>query len=237
MRVTSKIDSLLRQKIIDRPDVILDDPDVMKALIAANETAMGANIVDLRGVAMDRLESRLDRLENTHRGVIAAAYENMAGTNQIQRAVLRLLEAPDFAAFMKAITGDVPDILRVQSLRMVLETRQNDGPARNALEQYNDTIALVAPGFVNIYLSQGRNAPASYILLRQVHRGSEQVFGTAAKFIRSEAALPLDMGPGRLPGMLVLGAEDPYLFTAQQGTELLSFFGNVFERMMIRWLS
>ena len=146
MRVTSKIDSLLRQKIIDRPDVILDDPDVMKALIAANETAMGANIVDLRGVAMDRLESRLDRLENTHRGVIAAAYENMAGTNQIQRAVLRLLEAPDFAAFMEAITGDVSDILRVQSLRMVLETRQNDGPARNALEQYNDTITLVAPG-------------------------------------------------------------------------------------------
>ena len=109
--------------------------------------------------------------------------------------------------------------------------------ARNALEQYNDTITLVAPGFVDIYLSQGRNAPASDILLRQVHRGSEQVFGTAAKFIRSEAALPLDMGPGRLPGMLVLGAEDPYLFTAQQGTELLSFFGNVFERMMIRWLS
>ena len=95
----------------------------------------------------------------------------------------------------------------------------------------------MAPGFVDIYLSQGRNAPASDILLRQVHRGSEQVFGTAAKFIRSEAALPLDMGPGRLPGMLVLGAEDPYLFTAQQGTELLSFFGNVFERMMIRWLS
>mgnify|MGYP000495194323 CR=1 FL=1 len=103
MRVTSKIDSILRQKIIDRPGVILDDPDVMQALIAANETAMGANIVDLRGVAMDRLESRLDRLENTHRGVIAAAYENMAGTNQIQRAVLRLLEAPDFAAFMEGV--------------------------------------------------------------------------------------------------------------------------------------
>ena len=112
---------------------------------------------------------------------------------------------------MEAITGDVSDILRVQSLKMVLETHQNDRPARNALEQYIDTITLVAPGFVDIYLSQELNASASDILLWQVHGGSEQVLGTAAKLIRSEAALPLDMGPVRLPGMLVLGAEDPYL--------------------------
>ena len=89
MRITSKIDSILRQKIIDRPDVILENPDAMQTLIAANEIDMSANIVDLRGVAMDRLE-------NTHSGVVVAAYENMTGTNQIHRAVLRLLEAPDF---------------------------------------------------------------------------------------------------------------------------------------------
>ena len=35
----------------------------LTALIAANERAMGANIVDLRGIAMERLEARLDRLE------------------------------------------------------------------------------------------------------------------------------------------------------------------------------
>ena len=49
----------------------------MRALIAANERAMGGNIVDLRGIAMERLEARLDRLEDTHRSVIAAAYENL----------------------------------------------------------------------------------------------------------------------------------------------------------------
>jgi uncharacterized protein len=72
--------------------VILDDKDVMRALIAANEKALGANIVDLRGLAMERLEARLERLEDTHRSVIAAAYENLAGTNQMHRAILRILE-------------------------------------------------------------------------------------------------------------------------------------------------
>ncbi|MGB5557337.1 MAG: DUF484 domain-containing protein, partial [Paracoccaceae bacterium] len=88
----------LREKIISDPDVILDDRDVMRALIAASENGLGNNIVDLRGIALERLESRLDRLEDTHRSVIAAAYENLAGTNQVHRALLRLLEPTDFAS-------------------------------------------------------------------------------------------------------------------------------------------
>ena len=63
----------LRETIIAQPDVILEAPSLMRALIAANERAMGTNIVDLRGIAMDRLETRLERLEDTHRSVIAAA--------------------------------------------------------------------------------------------------------------------------------------------------------------------
>ena len=68
-----RIDDDLRETIISLPDVILEDQDLMRALIAANERSMGGNIVDLRGIAMDRLEARLDRLEDTHRSVIAAA--------------------------------------------------------------------------------------------------------------------------------------------------------------------
>ncbi|HBB82017.1 MAG TPA: DUF484 domain-containing protein, partial [Sulfitobacter sp.] len=69
MSSSPKIDDALREAIISAPDVILDDSDVMQALIAANEKAMGGNIVDLRGIAMERLETRLDRLEDTHRSV------------------------------------------------------------------------------------------------------------------------------------------------------------------------
>ena len=47
----------LRDRILAEPE---RDPartrDVMRALIAANERAMGVNIVDLRGIAMERLE-------------------------------------------------------------------------------------------------------------------------------------------------------------------------------------
>ncbi|MFW5655763.1 MAG: DUF484 family protein, partial [Roseicyclus sp.] len=58
----------------------------------------------------------------------------------------------------------------------------------------------------------------------------------AAQWIRSEALIRLDLGPGRLPAMLAMGAEDPQHFRPTQGTDLLAFFGGVFERMMQRWL-
>lgn len=227
----------VRDKIIRQPGLILEDRDVMQALIDANESTMGSNIVDLRGIAMERLEERLDRLEDTHRSVIAAAYENLSGTNQIQRAVVALLEPLDFPGLMKALSGEVSEILRVDRLRLVLETRKSDTKAQKALEALGDPIVLADPGAVDDYITSGRNVPPRKVTLRQVSEASESLFGDAASWIHSEALLRLDLGQGKLPGLLLLGSEDPHLFRANQGTDTLSFFGNVFERTMCRHLT
>lgn len=46
----------------------------------------------------------------------------------------------------------------------------------------------------------------------------------------------LDLGEGRMTGMLVLGSEDADQFRPSHGTDLLTFFAGVFERAMRRWL-
>lgn len=235
MSSSPKIEDAVREAIISRPDVILDDSDVMQALIAANEKAMGGNIVDLRGIAMERLETRLDRLEDTHRSVIAAAYENLAGTNQINRAILRMLDPVEFETFLRDLGGDVAEILRVDAARLVLESVQNDSDP--AVQRLGDVLSVAEPGYIDSYLTQGRGGTVRKVTLRAVQDASEQVYGPNAEWIRSEACLKLDFGAGRLPGMLVLGAEDPHMFGPQQGTDLLAFFTGVFERTMRRWLS
>ncbi|GAA3868628.1 DUF484 family protein [Celeribacter arenosi] len=224
----------LREKIIAAPDMILEDPEVMRALIAANERVSGSNIVDLRGIAMDRLEERLDRLEDTHRGVIAAAYENLAGTNQIHRAVLALMEPMDFADFLRALGSDVADTLRLDAVRLLLETRVEDEAP--ALKSLGDVLVTCEPSFVNTYITLGRNVPARGVTLRQVSPETNVIYGEGGEGIRSEAVMRLDFGPGRLPGLLVFGANDPNMFRAAQGTDLLTFFASVFERLMRRWL-
>jgi uncharacterized protein len=75
------------------------------------------------------------------------------------------------------------------------------------------------------------------VTLRQVVPDSDAVYGEAAGWVRSEALIRLDLGAGRLPGLVAMGAEDPHQFKPTQGTDLLAFFGGVFERAMRRWLA
>ena len=225
----------LRDVILAEPEAILEDPAVMAALVAASDRALGSNVVDLRAIAMSRMEMRLDRLEDTHRSVIAAVYENLAGTNQVHRATLQLLTPVTFEAFLQTLGTDVVQTLRVDCARLVLESRQtaDDDPA---LQRLGETLCITGPGFVDAYLGTGPHAPPRPVTLRQTPPESVLPYGAQSDAIRSEALLRLDFGKGRLPGLLALGAGDPHRFKAAQGTDLLGFFGGVFERTMRRWL-
>jgi uncharacterized protein YigA (DUF484 family) len=226
----------LRDRILAEPERLLDDRDVMNALVAATDRALGDNIVDLRGIAMQRLESRLDRLEDTHRSVIAAAYENLAGTNQVHRAVLQLLEPTNFEAFMANLTDQVAQTLRVDHVRLVLETLQDDAEPDPTLARLGEVLRIAPRGFVGTYLTNGRNGPGRAVVLRSVTGLSFDFYGENADRIQSEALMKLDLGPGRLPGMLVFASADPNQFKSTHGTDLLAFFAGVFERAMRRWL-
>lgn len=229
------IEQTLRDRILAEPEALLEDRDVMNALVQANERAMGANIVDLRGIAMQRLETRLDRLEDTHRSVIAAAYENLAGTNQVHRAILQMLDPLSFEDFLKGLAGDVAQTLRVDCMRLVLESVQEaEDPA---LRRLGDVLYVAKPGFVADYLTGGRNVPPRPVVLRQVQPSDSALYGDKTALIGSEALMRLDFGKGRLPGMLVMGSEDPHHFRPTHGTDLLAFLAGVFERTMRRWLS
>ncbi len=235
MSSTPKLEETLRDAIIAKPDAILDDQAVMQALIAADDRSKGDNIIDLRGVAMERLEARLDRLEDTHRSVIEAAYENLSSTNQVHRAILRMLDATEFETFLRDLGGPVAGILRVEAITLVLETTQSDHDT--AGRHLNGTLVLAEPGFVDSYLARGRKGAPRQVSLRAVRDADVRVYGDKAPEIGSEACMKLDFGPDKLPGLLVMGAAEPTHFVPQQATDILAFFTGVFERTMRRWLS
>ena len=236
----------LRARIIRDPDLILGDPAVMHALVACDGADdPGGKVVDLRSVAMARLEARLGRIEAAHRTVIAAAYENLAGIQQVQRAILCLLDARSPEGFVDALTGEVASILRLDAVRLVLEgeaeaPRAAIGPAPAAANEagppsgaLDAALRVVPPGWVSGRVACGAG-PMSRVILR---RGAVLLAeGSGAPEIGSEAWLALDLADGRGPGLLVLGSGDPDQFAPGQGTELLEFLAGVFERALRRWL-
>jgi uncharacterized protein YigA (DUF484 family) len=238
MSLTEDPAGALRDLVLADPGVILEDRELMRALLAAERSAPGRNVVDLRGVLVERLEDRLDRLEDTHREVLAAAYENVAGMNQVHRACLALLEAGDFAGYLQALTGQVGAILGVDAIRLGLEAPAAapgaplgpEGPLR-------DVVVALPAGGADIYITQGRGLGARKVTLRRLARASPDLYGARAPDVRSEALLKLDLGPGRHAGLLAFGAADGHRFHPDQGTDLLAFFGGVFERSLRRWLA
>ncbi|WP_039017189.1 DUF484 family protein [Halocynthiibacter namhaensis] len=235
MSDTAESAELLREKIMSEPEVVLEDPDVMRALISADEGRMGNNVVDLRSVAMGRLETRLGQLEDTHQTVISAAYENLAGTNQVHRAVLKMLDPLNFEDFLLNLGGEVSEILRVDSVRLVLETHQEETDA--SLDRLGTVLAAAAPGVIAGYLGATDEETQRKVTLRSVSDGADWLYLEGDGHIQSEAAMLLDFGPGKLPGMLLMGAQDPDQFQPSQGTDLLTFFAGVLERSMRRWLA
>lgn len=222
----------IRKRLLETPDVILEDADLMRALIEADGAPKRGNIVDLRGVAMDRLESRLSRLEKTHNTVIAAAYDNLSGTQQVHRAVLALFEHDDFEAFLHGLGTQVNDLLHVSTTRLVLESA--DGKANPSLDRVGEVVRVVDQGFVQRYMSP-READQR-VILRQVPLGETALYGPKSDWVASEACIQVDLGEGRFPAMLALASDDPRHFMPGQATDLLDFFGSVLGRVMRRWL-
>lgn len=226
----------LKAKILADPDVVLEDRDVMQALIGANHGPGGRKVVDLRGALVNRLEKRLDKLESTHRSVIAAAYENLAGTSQIHKAVLSLLEQNRFVDFLRVLTLETPELVAVDCARLCIESSEAPpGPAPGMDGDLKEVMIVLPVGGVEAYLSL-TSGPMRKVTLRQTAPEADAIFGETAQWVRSEALVRLDLGGGQ-QGLLVYGAEDPHRFSPEHGTDLLNFFGGVVERAVRRWLN
>lgn len=223
------LDDGTRARLMAAPSLILQDRDLMRALVAAREADLGENVVDIRGRAMEALEQRLDRLETVHENVVSAAYENQAGTQTIHRAVLSLLAPMDFGAFLDTLEAEVAPILRVDTLKLVMESL--DPPAPPSAP---GALVVVPQGAVARMVAAGRKAPrGDDIVLRRASAETRAVHGLD---VRSEALLPLDLGPGRPPALLVMGSLDGGRFSPAHGTDLLRFFAQVFRLVLIGWL-
>ena len=226
----------LKEKILSDPKIILEDSILMDALVKAQNQLLGSNIVDLRGAAMKQLEKRLEKIENTHNDVISMAYENLSGTNQIQRAIVKLLEPNDFPSFIKTLSKDIKEILNIEHITLVLETSKANENLK-LLKNLNPITIIVKQNSIKNYLENQGQFGTQTVTLRNNHVNlAHKFYQNANDKILSEALLLLNFNESNIRGLLILGSNQKSKFAPGQGTELLTFFANVFERNMARWL-
>ena len=117
------MDNKLREEILAHAHEILNDETLLRALIEASDKNLGNKVVDLRSVALQKMDGEFKKLKRSNQQVIATAYENLVGMKQVHQAVLKSLEQDNFDQFIKNLNTEVCGILRVDCIRLVLETR------------------------------------------------------------------------------------------------------------------
>lgn len=238
MTEASKNFDQVREEILSNPKAFLEDHDIMRALITADRVKQAGNVIDLRSIAMDRMEDRLNKLEDTHRTVIAAAYDNVSSMNQIHRAVLSIMEPDDFNGFLKFIENELAQTLGVEAAYLCLETpavTADQGPSLS--KEFGNGVTFLAIGEIENYITHGRNMNSRAVTMRSVRSGATSLYDDCTDTIRSEALLKLNLGTGNLPGMLVIGSKNADQFAPAQGSDLLLFLGRAFARILRRWLA
>ena len=231
------MDDKLREEILAKAHEILNDETLLRALIGASDKNLGSKIVDLRSVAIQKMDGELKKLKRSNQQVIATAYENLVGMKQVHQVVLKSLEQNNFDEFVTNLNTEACDVLRVDCIKLGLETHsllQNTEKNGSKLSKLLD---LYPVNFVDTYISQGENNGSDDIILRPIPKGSEQLYGKISKTLRSEGCIKLKIGNEKIVGILALASKEREKFTAQQGVELLKFMGSVFERRISHWLN
>ena len=231
------MDNKLREEILMQAHEILNDEILLRALIDASDKNLGNKIVDLRSVALQKMDGELKKLKRSNQQVIATAYENLVGMKQVHQAVLKSLEQNNFNEFVKNLNTEVCEILKVDCIRLGFETHsllENNSKPGEKLVKLQDVFPA---NFVDTYISQGKNNGKDDIVLRPTPKGSEQLYGKLSKNLKSEGCIKLRIGSENIVGILALASKEKEKFTAKQGIELLKFMGSVFELRISHWLN
>jgi uncharacterized protein YigA (DUF484 family) len=224
-------DQALKARILAEPRLVLDDPKVMRALLEAGSEG-GRQVVDLRGALVGRLESRLTELERTHRDVVAAAYENLAGASQVHRVVLSALEQEDPASLAALLLEAAPQILAADVARLCVEVEDGaPGWAARLAEARADVVATPRGGVI-AYLALDDTPERDGVWLRPCPPEAELLYGAESGLAKSEALMLLDLNGVR--GLLAYACEDPDRFAPEHGVDLVSFMGGAVSRILAR---
>ena len=225
-----------RKRILQDPEALLNDREVMRALISASSNNAPKNVIDLKSAVLKRLEVHVDKIEGQNSNIISAAYKNISTTTKVHSAILEALEPKTFTEFLNFLKTDWANSLGIDVARLCLEApsiSKDDIPQLKT--EFGPSVIFLQEGEIDHYITLGQDNDPRSVTLRQIRKGASNIYSNIAPELRSEALMKLDLGQGNSPGLLLLGSINPDQFLPNMGTDLFVFYGSIFEKVMQRW--
>ena len=214
-----------RQKILENPDLILLDKELLLALIKDSDFPDEENLVDIRNVFLKKLGEKVEKLKSTNSQIIQHAYENQLGIKKIHKCCLKTIETRDIGALFKFLCLKATEILRVDVIKIVVSDNTfSNSNIQNCILKSNEEIIKFAQ---KIGITKGKTVRLTNVV-NDKKKEAEQLIAREES-TKSEAIITLLVN-SEFKGFLFFESVDKSTFSVDQSTDYLEFFAQVISK-------
>ena len=214
-----------RQKILENPDLILLDKELLLALLKDSDFPDEENLIDIRNVFLKKLGEKVEKLKSTNSKIIQHAYENQLGIKKIHKCCLKTIETRDIGALFKFLCLKATEILRVDVIKIVVSTNTiSNSNIQNCILKSNEEIIKFAQ---KIGITKGKTVRLTNVV-NDKKKEAEQLIAREES-TKSEAIISLLVN-NEFKGFLFFESVDESTFSVDQSTDYLEFFAQVISK-------
>ena len=211
-----------RQKILENPDLILLDKELLLALLKGSDFPDEENLIDIRNVFLKKLGEKVEKLKSTNSQIIQHAYENQLGIKKIHKCCLKTIETKDIGTLFKFLRLEATEILRVDVIKIVVSDNTfSNSNIQNCILKSNEEIIKFAQ---KIGITKGKTVRLTNVV-NDKKKEAEQ-FIAREESTKSEAIISLLVN-SEFKGFLFFESIDESTFSVDQSTDYLEFFAQV----------
>ncbi len=214
-----------RQKILENPDLILLDKELLLALLKDSDFPDEENLIDIRNIFLKKLGEKVEKLKSTNSQIIQHAYENQLGIKKIHKCCLKTIETRDIDALFKFLCLKATEILRVDVIKIVVSDNIFSNPnIQNCILKSNEEIIKFAQ---KIGITKGKTVRLTNVV-NDKKKEAEQLIAKEES-TKSEAIISLLVN-SEFKGFLFFESFDESTFSVEQSTDYLEFFAQVISK-------
>ena len=216
-----------RQKILENPDLILLDKELLLALLKDSDFPDEENLIDIRNVFLKKLGEKVEKLKSTNSKIIQHAYENQLGIKKIHKCCLKTIETKDIGALFEFLCLKATAILQVDVIKIVVSDNTfSNSNIQNCILKSNEEIIKFAQ---KIGITKGKTVRLTNVV-NDKKKEAEQLIAREES-TKSEAIISLLVN-SEFKGFLFFESVDEFTFSVDQSTDYLEFFAQVISKHM-----
>ena len=214
-----------RQKILENPDLILLDKELLLALLKDSDFPDEENLIDIRNVFLKKLGEKVEQLKSTNSKIIQHAYENQLGIKKIHKCCLKTIETKDIGALFEFLCLKATAILRVDVIKIVVSDNTfSNSNIQNCILKSNEEIIKFAE---KIGITKGKTVRLTNVVNDKKKEDGQLI--AREDSTKSEAIISLLIN-SEFKGFLFFESVDESTFSVDQSTDYLEFFAQVISK-------